>query len=281
MIGLGILAILFSVLFPDPVTISGNTVSLPQWARLLIIVAGIISIVLGFFFRLKDNGKNGGDTKQAISRGNIVATQQNVADSITMRDQIQYNVPETKTTSIYPHEKVQYAVREIPKLIPTFGPKRYATFLMLWISNNKTARVDAEDVSAEMVFNNLTGRVVGPIVAIWENVEETARGMYGQLIDQVRRTDIRVNLPANGLPARIILALKNQDEDDGYAFNLESTGIQNWTNPMLVIPPSQYKLTIELRGKNIEPNPTVLNYDLTVLGAGDTFEITPSSKEET
>ena len=154
----------------------------------------------------------------------------------------------------------------------------YRTFLMLSVSNDGGARVDAERVSAQIEINSdiLVQSKVFP--AAWENAEDTARLGTGQLLEKIGEIHTQVELSADGLPARIILAFKNQEENNAYAFGHGSLRSPGWEHPDLVLPPGKYRLTISIRGKNIEPNPTILNYDLTVLNAGETFGIAPSTR---
>ncbi len=280
MVGAGVGLVLVAILFPDPLSFQGNIMPFPYWARNIVGLFGFASILFGVFLK-SPKGTGVTSQKESPQHRDGPTLQANIDNSNFGDFNQEINIVESqeKQASVYPHEKPQYAVREIPERYPTHDSKKHATFLMLLISNDGEARIDAKDVSAELIFNS-KGYSVGPLVAAWENVEETDRGRLNQLIDQVRNLDIQVDLPANGLPARIILAIKYQEDQNGFAFSRESTGIENWTNPGLMLSPGDYELAIELRGKNIEPNPTILHYELDVLGAGDTFNLKPLPKEE-
>jgi hypothetical protein len=264
----GILLVLVAIFFASPLVVGGNSVTLTDTLRLIIGVLGVVLFLVGVF--IKENKKVNEDKfRQAISEGNSGALLQVTGNKNTFENTNLFNIGRAeKPAEIHVVSPPQFAIRETTGRGPMFE-EHLATFLMLLFSSEN--KLDAEDISAIVRISGTRG--ISEFTLIWENVEETARGRHGQLIDQIRKTDIRVTLPANGLPARVIVAFRYLNENIAYGLRLESTGIDAWKDPALALPIGEYQLGLEIKGRNIEPNPTVYQFVLRVLPNPGTFEL--------
>jgi len=274
LIGGALIVILLAIAAPATLDLGGNIFVITPNVRAIALILSTISFLVGLNYK--------SSPKSPIGRLNVSVTgDSNVFSGNVFSEgdaTIVHNIPpEERLAHIAPDGDPQYAVRHLP--LGPFFEKDYRTFLMLRISNDGKARVEAERVSAQIEIDSdiLVQSKVFP--AAWESADDTAKHGTGQLLEQIGEIQTQVDIPANGLPVRIILAFKNQDEENAHAFGHASLNSPGWEHPDLILPPGNYRLTINLRGINIDPNPTVLNYDLTVLNAGETFDIAPSTRQ--
>lgn len=150
-----------------------------------------------------------------------------------------------------------------------------ATFAYARVSNlpegEPTDKSEARQVVAHITYCN-TDRspLYRSMVARWSDMPEVGRGFTPVQLHQI-------DMPPNGLPFRIDVAIKHPKERDAYGWNNESdqnSEVQERRDARFRLPPGTYEVRVELTGVNARET---FWLTLTNNGRGKPMQVVPST----
>ncbi len=134
-----------------------------------------------------------------------------------------------------------------------------------------TSESDAKDVYSMITYYDSDGKeeLIDNIFGNWN--EKGYHSFPKQMLQQPQASDSReITLKSTGLPCQLILAIKHKEDDNCYAFGVDSLRYTWLKNPRYELKGRKFQISIRLVGKDVSKT---FKFQLSNRGKGGGMEI--------